>query len=127
MKEKIKETFPVTFGELHDSVQYLNVLFNQPMRPSVAMLVKRMMKQMKGELAAFEVKRTELCRRFGTLNKETQTNDIAPENLKAFESQYAEMTGEVVDIEGRRLSVFDLSEARLSPIILNHLEWLIAE
>ena len=101
--------------------------FNQnPLPIKTSMRMRAIIRKVDEIVNDFNDARLELCKRFGTLNEETQNYDFEGKQGEAFNSEYADLMLSEIEIPGSRIPISQLlSSTVITPNDALALEWLI--
>ena len=115
----------IKLRRLVESASSLGHLSKQPCKAKIAFCLAKNIRLIQAELNAYEDARISLCKRYGKLNKETNSYEFEPEERRHFQAEFEDLLEIEVDIEVTRLKSSDLINLTLSAAELLVLDWLI--
>lgn len=128
MKKKAVKQDTIKIGQVVKAVDALRVICNEPLPILTTFKLKTILKQLEGTLETFNETKTDIIKRYGTL-EENGDYTIPTENLAEADKLFQEVLDSElpITIEPIKLDEKTLENLRISANDLLLLDWLIVE
>lgn len=127
MKIKLGQIVNAAYAPAPETPSAFQALYQQPVKAHAAFRLKKIARDIALHVEMYEDTRLELCKKYGTLDEETQNYKIEPDSIERFTKEFHELLATEVEIDFEPLNVFALGDAKMSPSQLQVLDWLFTD
>jgi len=117
----------VAIGKIADSADALKELGKLQLVAKSSLRIARIIRTVQPELELHDAQRIACAKQYGTLDEAKNLYMFKPDAAQKFADEMTELGKTEIEIAIEKLTIADLEGAKVSPLMLVALDWLIEE